>query len=331
MHKKLLMDAAEPAETITIKKSKPPEQGTLQPDSRGICAVGGAGPDKRIEEILYNLRAIRATPPIAPAKIPDSVIKELAETVRHILSIVKGRAQVEIIEEPLLISYPKSGKKTLTTGTTIINIRGRQVRFADGTVEDLYSPRAFEKCRSLLIYTNREVDVRVLNGGDVVLMSSFFIGSQQMLNLGEFDSIEIEATGSTQFYIAMSEDPDGAPSTVQVTELDAIPKPTGGTRATDSAATAVGSFTEIVSHTPANGVTFNLSKIIATWSGSDEQAVRVKLDTEIIAMYHASDYVMDWFPSEMSLVGDGTKKVSIEAEAIAVIATLTGFIAGEET
>ena len=195
----------------------------------------------------------------------------------------------------------------------------------------LYSPRAFEKCRSLLIFTDHTVDVRVMNGGDVVLMSSFFNGSQQLLNLGEFDSVEIEATASTQFYIAMSEDPDGAPSATQVTEIEAVPKPTGGTRATDSDATAVGSFTEIVSYTPADGVTFNLSKIAVTWAGSDEQAVRVKLDTEIIIMYHASDYVMDWFPPETSLVGDGTKKVSIEAEAVAVIATLTGFIAGEET
>jgi hypothetical protein len=310
---------------------KPPEQDTLQPDSRGVCAVGGAGPDKRIGEILDNVKSIRTALPVISGEMPVLVIEEIADTVKDILSVVKGRAEVEIIEAPLLVSYPKSGKKTLTAGTTTINIKGRVVRLADGATDDLYSPRAFEMCRSLLIFTDHTVDVRVMNGGDVVLMSSFFTGSQQLLNLGEFDSVEIEATASTEFYIAMSEDPDGAPSTVQVTELDAVPKPTGGTRATDSATTAVGSFTEIVSHTPEDGVTFNLSKIIATWSGSDEQAVRVKLDTEIIAMYHASDYVMDWFPSEMSLVGDGTKKVSIEAEAVAVVATVTGFIAGEET
>jgi hypothetical protein len=304
------------------------KQGTPQPDSRSVCEVSGAGPDKRIDEIMDSVKAIRATLPVAPGEMPVLVTEEIADTVKDILSVVKGMVAVEPIEAPLLISYPKSGKKTLTTGTTVINIKGRIVRLADGTTDDLYSPRAFRMCRSLLISIDRKVDVRVMNGGDVVLMSSFFAGSQQLLNLGEFDSVEVEATASTQFYIAMSEDPDGAPS---ANGIGVVSKPTGGTRATDSTATAMGSFTEIVSYTPADGVTFSLSKIVVTWTSSDEQAVRVKLDTEIIAMYHESNYVTDWFPHGMSLLGDGTKKVSIEAEAVGGIATLTGFIAGEET
>ena len=322
---------------------EPPGQGTPQPDSRSVCGVGGSGPDKRIDEILDSVKAIRATLSIAPDKImpaapgemPILVIKELADTVKDILSVVRGRAGGEVIETPLVISYPKSGKKTLTTGTTTINIKGRVVRLADGTADDLYSPRAFRMCRSLLVYTDRTVDIRVLNGGDVVLMSSFFTGSQQLLNLGEFDSVEIEATASTQFYIAMSEDPEGAPSIIQPAmvngKTEVISSPTGETRATDSSATAVGSFTEIVSHTPADGVTFSLAKILVTWSGTDEQQIRVKLDTEVIGEYYATDYVMDWFPPGTDLVGDGTKKVVVEAEATAVIATLTGFIAGETT
>ena len=327
------MDDAEQVRTISIKKRKSPEK--LQPRPRDMCAVGGAGPDRRIDEILQNLKAIRAAPPGAPAKMPDSVIKELAKTVKHILSIVEGRAAIEVIEEPLLVSYPKTGKKTLTAGITTINIRGRQVRLADGTVDDLYSPRSFQKCRSLLVYTDREVDVRVLNGGDVVLMSSFFTGSQQLLHLGEFDSVEIETTASTQIYIAMSEDPEGAPSTIQSTTVngktEVISSPTGAIRTTGSDTTAVGSFTEIVSYTPDDGVTFSLAKILVTWADGVEQAVRVKLDDEIVAMYYARDYIMDWFPSEMSLMGDGTKTVAIEAKAVAVVATMDGFIAGEET
>jgi len=312
------MSGTDPSETTTAENSRLPEQGTPQPDSWDICIVGGAGPDKRIEKI-----------------IPDLVIKELTDTVKDILSIISGRAEVELIEAPLVVSYPKSGKKTLTAGMTTINIKGRQVILADDTVDDLYSPRAFEKCRSLLISTDRTVDVRVLNGGDLVFVSSFFTGSQRWSNLGEFDSVEIDATEDTQFYIAMSEDPEGAPSTIQSAMVDGktevISSPTGGTRATDSAATAVGSFTEIVSYTPASGVTFSLAKILVTWSGTDEQQVRVKLDTEIIAEYYAADYVMDWFPPATELVGDGIKKVVVEAEATTVIATLTGFIAGEES
>lgn len=317
------MDAADPSEA---KKSRLPEQGTPQPDSRSVCAVGGAGPDKRIDEILDDVKAIRTTLSIAPGEMPILVIEKLADTVEDILSVVRDMVEAEIIEAPLLVSYPKSGKKTLTTGTTIINIKGRVVRLADGATDDLYSPRAFRMCRSLLVSTDRKVDVRVLHGGDVVLMSSFFTGSQQLLNLGEFDSVEIEATTNTQFYVAMSEDPNGAPSNA---EIGVISKPTGSTRTTGSAATAVGSFTEIISYTPAAGETFSLAKILVTWSGTDEQQIRIKLDTEVVAEYHATGYVMDWFPAGNDLVGDGTKKVVVEAEATTVIATLTGFIVGE--
>jgi len=114
-------------------------------------------------------------------------------------------------------------------------------------------------------------------------------------------------------------------------ETPVVPKPEGSTRETDSAATVTGSFTEIVSHTPADGVTFSLAKILVTWSGTDEQQIRVKLDTEVVGEYYASDYVMDWFPPGTELAGDGVKKMVIEAEATTVVATLTGFIAGEES
>lgn len=110
-----------------------------------------------------------------------------------------------------------------------------------------------------------------------------------------------------------------------------IARPKGGTRVTDSAVTNTGGFTEIISHTPEEGVTFALAKILVTWSGTDEQQIRVKIDTEVVAEYHASGYVMDWFPAGNDLVGDDIKTVVIEAMATTTGATLTGFIIGEES
>jgi hypothetical protein len=112
-------------------------------------------------------------------------------------------------------------------------------------------------------------------------------------------------------------------------ETPVAPRPRGDIRETDTDTSGTGSFTEIVSHTPENGTTFSLAKILLTWSGSSEQQIRVKLDTEIVAEYHATGYVMDWFPPGYDLEGDGTKKVVIEAEATTTGAALTGFIAGE--
>lgn len=114
-------------------------------------------------------------------------------------------------------------------------------------------------------------------------------------------------------------------------ETPVIARPKGTKRVTDSVVTVAGSFTEILSTTPEKDITFGLAKILVTWSGTNEQQIRVKLDTEIIAMYHASGYVMDWFPAGADLVGDGVKKVAIEAMATTTGATLTGFIAGEES
>ena len=110
-----------------------------------------------------------------------------------------------------------------------------------------------------------------------------------------------------------------------------VTRPKGGTRVSDTATTNTGGFTEIAAHTPAEDVAFSLAKIIVTWHGTDEQQIRIKLDTETIAEYYATDCVLDWFPPETSLVGDGIKKIAIEAQATAIGAPITGFIIGEET
>ena len=113
------------------------------------------------------------------------------------------------------------------------------------------------------------------------------------------------------------------------------PKPKGTTRETDThtSGTCGGTppYETIVSHTPADGVVFSLAKILVTWSGDNEQHIRVKIGDEVIGEYYATDYVMDWFPPGTDLVGDDEKKVVIEAcAATGEEATLTGFIVGEE-
>jgi len=115
------------------------------------------------------------------------------------------------------------------------------------------------------------------------------------------------------------------------TETIVSPRPKGTIRKTGSETAGTSpTFAEIVSHTPKSGVTFSPAKILVTWSGTDEHQIRMKLDTEVIAEYYATAYVMDWFPPGVDLVGDGSKKVVIEAAA-ATPAYVTGFIAGEES
>jgi len=121
----------------------------------------------------------------------------------------------------------------------------------------------------------------------------------------------------------------GAPGGPSV--MDVAPTPKGSTREIGSETTETGSYKEVVSYTPADGETFALSKILVTWSGEDEQDVVVKVDGEIVGEYYSAAYVMDWFPPGVDLVGDGTKKVVIEAKAVSTPATLIGFIEGQLT
>jgi len=111
------------------------------------------------------------------------------------------------------------------------------------------------------------------------------------------------------------------------------PRPRGDIRETATVASGAG-WTEIVSYTPTSGKTFALSKILATFTGTDEQEIRIRFDPdgtpEVVAHYHATGYVMDWFPPGTEVEGDGTKTVVIEAKGT-VNPDITGFIVGEES
>lgn len=125
--------------------------------------------------------------------------------------------------------------------------------------------------------------------------------------------------------------------TGQPYETQVAPRPRGNTRETDTTTSGTSpAFAEIVSYTPTAGKTFALAKIIATFTGTDEQEIRVRLDPdgtpEVIAYYHATGYVMDWFPPGVEVEGDGTRRIVIESRAAAGNeASVTGFIAGEES
>lgn len=119
-------------------------------------------------------------------------------------------------------------------------------------------------------------------------------------------------------------------------ETAVAPRPRGDIRETDTNTSGTApNFAEIVSYTPTAGKTFALAKVIATFTGTDEQEIRVRFDPdgtpEIISHYHATSYVMDWFMPGTEIIGDGTKRVVIEAKADAGFETpVTGFISGDE-
>lgn len=107
-------------------------------------------------------------------------------------------------------------------------------------------------------------------------------------------------------------------------------RPTSEIRKRGTGTTLTGSMTTIVEKVITNKKYFYLSKVLVTWEGTDEQHIKVTLGTEVVAEYYATAYVIDWFAGGVKLLGDGTKKVKIEAQATATGADLIGFVNGEE-
>lgn len=109
-----------------------------------------------------------------------------------------------------------------------------------------------------------------------------------------------------------------------------IGKPVGTIRERGTNTTVTGSMTTIVDKVITDTKYFHLAKILVTWSGTDEQHIKVSLNSEIVGEYYATAYVIDWFAWDVKILGDGVKKVKIEAQATSTGAVLIGFINGEE-
>lgn len=108
-----------------------------------------------------------------------------------------------------------------------------------------------------------------------------------------------------------------------------IPRPTAQIRERATVSTTT-SYKTIVSHIITANKYFYITKIIATWSGTDEQQIQALLGTEVVGEYHSSAYVIDYFAHDVKLLGDGIKTFRIQAKATSTTAALTGIINGEE-
>lgn len=107
-------------------------------------------------------------------------------------------------------------------------------------------------------------------------------------------------------------------------------RPTSEIRERGTVTTVTGSMKTLVEKVITDKMYFHLSKILVSWSGTNEQHIKVWIDTEVVAEYHATAYVIDWFAGGVKLLGDGAKKVKIEAQAKTTGADLIGFLNGEE-
>lgn len=118
---------------------------------------------------------------------------------------------VDKVPPEIVMNYPRSGKRVLPAGTTVIDIKQSNVRLPDGTIEEMYTNRRVASCRCFSLYADHMIDIRLSRRGGLLFTSSVFPAWFQKLDMLEFDMVEIECTEPTTFYIVMSEAPDGVP------------------------------------------------------------------------------------------------------------------------
>lgn len=118
------------------------------------------------------------------------------------------------IREPpaIIISYPQTGRKILPVGTTLIDVQQTKVTLPDGTEEPIYAARQIAACRSLLMYSDQPVDIKLTRRGTLLYASTIFPEWTRMTDAHGFANIEIETTEETVFQIILAEDPDGVPA-----------------------------------------------------------------------------------------------------------------------
>lgn len=134
---------------------------------------------KQFEDILEELRAIRKT--------------------------------LEVEEEkPFILRYPRTGKKELPVGKSILDITTMTVKLADGSIEKVYPPKTIELCRSAAIYVDNDVNVEFSLKGTTTYDSTLSPFRTRIPAL-DFDRLEITTTIPTMLAIEMATVVDGVP------------------------------------------------------------------------------------------------------------------------
>lgn len=115
-------------------------------------------------------------------------------------------------------------------------------------------------------------------------------------------------------------------------DVNVIAHPTGElTEEGAGVATNTTTYTSIVSRTVTDAKKYHLGKVeipmvYAHW-------VQIEVDGSVVKTYYAGTedmFIMFYLYNEVSLSGNGTKKVDVKAKAVDTVETLYGYMSGEE-
>lgn len=120
---------------------------------------------------------------------------------------------------------------------------------------------------------------------------------------------------------------------VQVTnDVEVVAHPTGKlTEEGTGIATNTTTYISIVSRTVTDGKKYQLGKIEVPMVNA--HWIQIEVDSTVVKTYYAvkgDTFVMFYLYDEVTLTGDGTKKVDVKAKAVDTVETLYGYMSGEE-
>lgn len=260
-------------------------------------------------------------------------IYEKAKEAISLLSSILTQLGGAIPTKPIIANFPQSGKREISAnGILTINTRKGEAVLPDGSTENLSSPIPDDLCRSILLDTNAQINLELFEAEKTSISSTIY-PSKIRLHSIPFDRIKIKtssAAATIQLFISNVEAPTIEDISPDIC-LDVIPKPKGDTQAIGTGvATNTSTYVEILSHTITTGKTFHLAKIEVPCKNSHYLQLKIGDTTYPPAIVPDDTTHIDWFPWDDGLLGDGTKKIIIEAKAVATGETLYATIWGQE-
>lgn len=135
------------------------------------------------------------------------IATDIHNTLKAILSQLGG-GEPSVPPEPITIVYPSKDKKTLPSGTTVIDTKEGTVTLPSGAIENLSANIPEDICRSILIDTNAKIELTLKNGSKISLVSTIY-PSKIRFHHTSFDKILIKTYASTdiQLFASNTESP----------------------------------------------------------------------------------------------------------------------------
>lgn len=112
------------------------------------------------------------------------------------------------LDRSIIVNYPPTGDKDLPAGTHTFDFVERRVYLSDGTVEHMYTSAPLEICRSLLLYYDSEIDIKLYSQNILVYQTEISPPWVRNPNI-EFDELKVTTAQPTMFHLQASNIIDG--------------------------------------------------------------------------------------------------------------------------